>query len=194
MVQSANDQECDMPKAEKVSQELQERRNAIAYLVGSEEAQDLLPPPPGIYECFCERCEVGPDTTTLAQLDMVFRPEGLGPRPGRLWVSINLHRAMNVTQLRQLFAAAGHPVLSRADLKAACDAVLGQRFVIELLVPEGGFNGSDDVALLAPATEATARFLAEDSEDEDIGYGEYEDYDDIPCCGGDYVAPEAPQD
>lgn len=179
-----------MTQAVKESQELQERRNAIAYLVGSEEAEDLMPPEPGIFECFCERCEVGPDVTTQGQLDMVFRPEGLGPRPGRLWVCINLHSARTVTQLRQLFAAAGHPALSRADLKAACEAVLGKRFVVELLVPLGGYNGSDDVALLAPATEATARFLAEDSEDEDIGYGEYEDYDDIPRCGGDYVAPE----
>lgn len=169
--------------------ELRERRSYIGELVGSEDAEELLPPEPGIYECICERCKVGPDETSMGQLEMVLRPEGYGPKPGRLWFIIKLMNGKDVTELRRTFAAAGHQVLSRADLRSACDAVLGQRFVVELLKPEGGYNGSDRIKLLRPANGAAVDFPAKDPEHQEIGHGSYDDYDDIPRCGGDYKAP-----
>lgn len=168
--------------------ELRERRSYIAGLVGSEDAEELLPPEPGIYECICERCKVGPDETSMGQLEMVLRPEGCGPKPGRLWFIIKLMNGKDVTELRQTFAAAGHHVLSRADLKAACDAVLGQRFVVKLLRPECGYNGSDCIRLLRPASGTALDFPAKDPNRQEIGHGSYDDYDDIPRCGGDYKA------
>lgn len=171
------------------SEVLRERWIAFGKLAGSDEAENLLPPPPGIYDCVCERCEVGPDEVMTAMLELVFRPVGLGPNPGRLWMVLKLESPSSVTRLRQNFAAAGHRVFSLDDLRAACDAVLGKRFFVELVAPLGGYGGSDEIAVLAPVDGDVVAPVVCGAEDLNLPFGEYEDHAKIPRFGGDFAMP-----
>lgn len=177
-----------MDTIQEVGQEVRERWIAANRLAGWAEPTDVvLPEELGSYVCECERCSFGPDESEhTPMLELVLRPLSSGDSC-RLWHVLRLNNPEALTRLRQNLAAVGHPVTTLGDLKTACEALVGQRVLVELTGIETAYNGSDDLSVVGRA-EVDAGAAARADLDEGW-FGDFAPHDDIPVGECDGAVP-----
>lgn len=195
---SPNRKPASKRKATQNSSKLSSERTAALGGVADHDPAKMVPPPPGIYLCRCERCEMDEDVTPNSMLEWIFQVAS-PPHTGRIWSLISVTSKDAVERIRRDFAVAGILVAGERDLERACQDVLGRYFFVELLPGEAG-NTSDRIHLLQLATtvnvasptpgfggDDAAIQAARNTRESPWTFPHGEQNDDIPHYGGDLL-------